>query len=154
MSRPHYSSLPPQDMLERRRRLADTDGCPRMAMATPDQLFEQLEARQHNLQRWVWRRRGRWLVHDGPSRRILFNDWIISISLSVSSFYPPSIPYSAPAGGRAVLGASQRDLHDTGSHEGPLPKSRVCTQGRRDDPRCGHRGAAAGGAAAGVSHHQ
>ncbi|KAK3887441.1 hypothetical protein Pcinc_008444 [Petrolisthes cinctipes] len=44
---------PTQDMLERARRLADTDGCPKATMMTPDQLFTQLESEQHNFCRWV-----------------------------------------------------------------------------------------------------
>ncbi|XP_042238112.1 alpha-mannosidase 2C1-like [Homarus americanus] len=44
---------PTQDMLERVRRLADTDGCPRLKIMTPDQFFGRLEADKHNLCRWV-----------------------------------------------------------------------------------------------------
>ncbi|XP_068248208.1 alpha-mannosidase 2C1-like [Palaemon carinicauda] len=44
---------PTQEMMERRRRLADTDGCPKMEMMTPDQMFERLESQQHNFCRWV-----------------------------------------------------------------------------------------------------
>ncbi|XP_045625976.2 alpha-mannosidase 2C1 isoform X2 [Procambarus clarkii] len=44
---------PTQDMLERTRRLKDTDGCPKMQMMTPDEFFGQLEKEQHNLCRWV-----------------------------------------------------------------------------------------------------
>ncbi|XP_042883605.1 alpha-mannosidase 2C1-like [Penaeus japonicus] len=44
---------PTQEMLERRRRLQDTDGCPKMEMKTPDDLFGQLETEQHNFCRWV-----------------------------------------------------------------------------------------------------
>ncbi|KAK8734773.1 hypothetical protein OTU49_005982, partial [Cherax quadricarinatus] len=44
---------PTQDMLERARRLKDTDGCPRMQMMNPDELFGRLEKDQHNLCRWV-----------------------------------------------------------------------------------------------------
>lgn len=44
---------PTQEMLERRQRLQDTDGCPKMEMSTPDDLFGQLEAEQHNFCRWV-----------------------------------------------------------------------------------------------------
>ncbi|KAK4328136.1 hypothetical protein Pmani_001416 [Petrolisthes manimaculis] len=44
---------PTQDMLERTRRLADTDGCPKATLMTPDQLFTQLESDEHNFCRWV-----------------------------------------------------------------------------------------------------
>ncbi|KAK7070819.1 Alpha-mannosidase 2C1 [Halocaridina rubra] len=44
---------PTQDMLERRQRLANTDGCPKIQMMTPDDLFTQLESEQHNFCRWV-----------------------------------------------------------------------------------------------------
>ncbi|KAA0191650.1 hypothetical protein HAZT_HAZT001127 [Hyalella azteca] len=43
---------PTEDMIERARRLADADGCPRMQMTTPDALFSALEKEQHNFAVW------------------------------------------------------------------------------------------------------
>lgn len=44
---------PTEDMLERRKRLSDVDGIPKMQITTPDQFFSSLEADQRNLCRWV-----------------------------------------------------------------------------------------------------
>ncbi|CAF2014120.1 unnamed protein product [Rotaria magnacalcarata] len=44
---------PTQDMLERKKRLKDSDGCPKVTPLTPNDLFSQLETEQHNMMRWV-----------------------------------------------------------------------------------------------------
>ncbi|KAK3867170.1 hypothetical protein Pcinc_027352 [Petrolisthes cinctipes] len=44
---------PTREMLERSRRLASVDGCPRLKHMSPDSFFKTLEAEQRNLCRWT-----------------------------------------------------------------------------------------------------